>query len=286
MRRLIQLLVTLVVLAPSPAAATDVSAEELARLARRARSDAGALAQLRHVSSVGGAPVDVASALEGADGDRLRSRLTALAAQRAGTSQDPELQRSQAREVLSQRRYREQEVPRPFAGLFSFLGRLLKPVGDAFTAAFSFLARLLPGGDSSVWAVLGLVVVVGAAAISLRLGRRRAQASEQGTARSRLRSLDERALERAADAAALAGDHSRAVRLRFLAGLLRLDKADAITWRPSLTTSEVEARISSPEFESLARSFDEIVYGGRAAVFEDSEQARAGWQRVLQEVST
>lgn len=286
MRRLLQLLVACAVLAPSPVAATDVTAEELARLAQRARSDTGALAQLRQVTSVGGAEVDVASAFEGADGERLRSRLNALAEQGEGTSPAPEQQRSEAREVLSQRRYREQEVPRPFAGVFAFLGRLLEPVGDAFTAAFRFLARLLPGGDSSVWAVFGLLVVVGAAAVSLRLGRRRAQASEQGTTQSRLRSLDERALERAADAAAQAGDHGKAVRLRFLAGLLRLDKADAITWRPSLITSEVEARICSPEFESLARSFEEIVYGGRAAVPEDSERALTGWQRVLQEVST
>ena len=274
-------------LAPSPVAATDVTTEELARLAGRAGTDAGALAQLREVTSVGGAPVDVASALEGAEGERLRSRLESLAEQRAGTSPPaPEQQKSEAREVLSQRRYREQELPRPFAGVFAFLGRLLEPVGDAFTAAFRFLARLLPGGDSSVWVVLGLLVVAGAAAVSLRLGRRRAQASEQNPSQSRLRSLDERALERAADAAVHAGDHGRAVRLRFLAGLLRLDKVDAITWRPSLITSEVEARIASPEFESLARSFDEIVYGGRAAVPEDSERARAGWQRVLQEVST
>jgi hypothetical protein len=267
---MLQVLVALVLLAPSPAAATDVTP-----------------AQLREVTSVAGAPVDVASALEGAEGERLRSRLEALAEQRAGTSPPaPEQQRSEAREVLSQRRYREQELPRPFAGVFAFLGRLLEPVGDAFTAAFRYLARLLPGGDSSVWVVLGLLVVAGAAAVSLRLGRRRAQASEQNPSQSRLRSLDERALERAADAAVHAGDHGRAVRLRFLAGLLRLDKVDAITWRPSLITSEVEARIASPEFESLARSFDEIVYGGRAAVPEDSERARAGWQRVLQEVSS
>jgi hypothetical protein len=287
LRRLLQVLAALVVFAPSPAAASDVSAEELARLAGRARLDAGALAQLRQVTSVGGAPVDVASVWEGAEGERLASRLNALAGQGAGTpSVSRRQQRTEALDVLSQRRYREQEVPRPFAGLFAFLGRLLEPVGDAFTTAFRFLARQLPGGDSSVWAVLGLGVLAGAAAVSLRLGRRRAQASEQASSRSRRQSLDERALERAADAAAQAGDHAAAVRLRFLAGLLRLDKTDAITFRPSLITSEIEARISSPEFESLARSFDEIVYGGRAAVPEDSERARAGWQRVLQEVST
>ncbi len=287
MRRLLQFLVACCVLAPSPAAATDVTAEELARLAGRAHSDTGALAELRQVTSVGGAPVDVASALEGAQGERLRSRLNVLAEQRESTTPlGPEQERSEAREVLSQRRYREQEVPRPLAGVLAFLGRLLEPVGDAFTTAFRFLARLLPGGDSSVWTMLALLVVAGAAAVSLRLGGRRAQASAQDTSQSRLRSLDERALERTADAAAQAGDYGRAVRLRFLAGLLRLDKADAIIWRPSLITSEVEAKISSPEFEALARSFDEIVYGGRAAALEDSERARAGWQRVLQEVSS
>ena len=282
MRRLLPLLLVAAVLAPSPAGATDVSAAELASLARRAASHPGALAKLRGVTSVAGVPVDLRAALEGASGAVLRRRLSALApgtATRIGSSSSRD--RQQARAVLAQRRYHEQQVPRPFAGLLRALGRLLKPVGDAF----GWLAQRLPGGDSSVWALLGAVVAAGAAAVSLRLGRRRSRASREQLGATEKPRLDERELERAADAAAAEGDFGRAVRLRFVAGLLRLDRAGAIAWRPSLTTSQIEAIVSSAELEALTRSFDAIAYGGHSARPEDLEQARAGWQRLLLEVA-
>jgi hypothetical protein len=270
------------VLAPSPAGATDVSATELARLARRVASHPGALAKLRGVTSVAGVPVDLRAALAGASPAALRRRLGALeapTAARIGSSSNRDRQLAQT--VLAQRRYREQQVPRPFAGLLRGLGRLLKPVGDAF----GWLAQRLPGGDSSVWALLGAVVVAGAAAVSLRLGRRRSRVSQEHLRATKQQRLDERELERAADAAAARGDYGRAVRLRFVAGLLRLDRAGAIAFRPSLTTSEIEAMVSSAELEALTRSFDEITYGGRRARPEDLERARAGWQRLLLEVA-
>ena len=62
------------------ARADAVSGAELRDLARAARDDPAALARLRRVDRVDGAPVDVGAALRGARGAQLRARLALLAA--------------------------------------------------------------------------------------------------------------------------------------------------------------------------------------------------------------
>ena len=54
------------------------------------------------------------------------------------------------------------------------------------------------------------------------------------------------------------------MRLRFRAGLLRLDARELIEYRPSLTTGEVADAVASPAFARVGADFDEIAYGGRA----------------------
>jgi hypothetical protein len=71
------------------------------------------------------------------------------------------------------------------------------------------------------------------------------------------------------------------VRLRFRAGLLRLDRRHVIVYRPSLTTGEVARAIKAPAFAEVGARFDEIAYGGRAAERADAEAARQGWRDVL-----
>jgi hypothetical protein len=88
------------------------------------------------------------------------------------------------------------------------------------------------------------------------------------------------ALERAAEAAERAGDLRGALRLRFQAGLLRLDRARLIDLRPSLTTSEIARQVVNPAFGTLARRFDEVVYGGRNPGPEDIASARRGWANL------
>ena len=73
------------------------------------------------------------------------------------------------------------------------------------------------------------------------------------------------------------------MRLRFRAGLLRLDARELIEYRPSLTTGEVAAAVGSPTFERVGADFDAIAYGGRAADEDDEVASREGWQRVLSE---
>jgi hypothetical protein len=187
--------------------------------------------------------------------------------------------RAQAREILRERRYRGSDLPRPFAGFVRWLGERLQPVGD-------FLDRLavrVPGGQPVLFAILGGLVLLVAALLARGSIRRRAAAAVRAArARSPAR-VDPASLERDADRAAAAGEWETAVRLRFRAGLLRLDARDLIEYRASLTTGEVADAVDSPAFERVGEDFDEIAYGGRPAREADEAASREGWRRVLSE---
>lgn len=92
-------------------------------------------------------------------------------------------------------------------------------------------------------------------------------------------------LERAAGEAERLGELDRALRLYFGAGLLRLDRARAITLSPSLTTGQVSRRLRSDQFDELREAFEAVAYGGRSARGEQVAAAREGWPRVLAEVT-
>ena len=189
---------------------------------------------------------------------------------------DPDRARDQAREILGGRRYKPADVPRPFEGALEWLGDRLRPIGDFF----SRITESLPGKIALAAVLAGVVAVV-----ALLVARRRTAASATGGP-SRRRSSDERAdpgrLEREADAAERRGDLDVALRLRFRAGLLRLDRAGAIHFRPSITTGQVARRLRLPSFDDLAITFDAVAYGGRHASATDLQSARAEWPRVLE----
>jgi hypothetical protein len=64
--------------------------------------------------------------------------------------------------------------------------------------------------------------------------------------------------------------------------LLRLGRAQVVPLRASLTSGEARRIIRLPEFDALARTHDEVVYGGRSAVADDVVLARERWPRVLE----
>ena len=111
-----------------------------------------------------------------------------------------------------------------------------------------------------------------------RLARREQQALAAA------RDEDPRALERRADAAEAAGDLEAALRLRFRAGLLRLDARGAIEFRPSISTYEVRRALRSDDFDALAATFDDVVYGGRPPATDDLAAARERWPRVVRSI--
>lgn len=185
--------------------------------------------------------------------------------------------RREAQSILAEPRFSPPDLPRPLAGP-------LEAIGDAVLAALAWLARRLPGGVTTVWAVLGGTVLLIAFAIASRLARRRApavRARGRTAERGGHAAEDPGALEREADRAERSGQLARALRARFRAGLLRLDAAERIALRPSLTTGEVSRRLRSPEFDALAATFEEVAYGGREPGRADVKAQRAGWRRLL-----
>ncbi len=206
----------------------------------------------------------------------MTPRLPSLAGQ-----VDPDRARDQARQILGGRRYKPADVPRPLEGVIEWLGERLRPIGDFF----SRITESLPG-KIALGAVLAIVVAV----VALLVARRRAATGAAGRGAGwRRRSPDEHAdplrLEREADAAERRGDLDVALRLRFRAGLLRLDRAGAIHFRPSITTGQVARRLRLPDFDDLAITFDAVAYGGRHASATDLQSARAEWPRVLQQAA-
>lgn len=265
------------------AAAEDVDTETFRELAVRAADDPAARARLGRVGTVDGRPVDVERALAGAEGQELRQRLELLAeGTGAPPSADARAARAAAEEILAEGRFHERDPPRPLRGVIVWIGERLEPL----VRLVERLAGLVPGGGRTLWALAGAAVALAAAAVALRLaGRRSAQVLAGGTgARGSPGPASARRLEHEADEAERRGEHERALRLRFRAGLLRLDELDVLEFRESLATAAVARQLRLEAFDRLAASFDEVVYGGRPARADDARGAREGWRRVLQEV--
>lgn len=186
--------------------------------------------------------------------------------------------RELAREILDERRYHGADLPRPFEGPLNWLGDRIQPVID-------WIDNLgpVPGGPIALWIVLAAGILLLAASITGTTIRRRAIAVERARRAALPATDDPRTLEREAERAERAGEWERAVRLRFRAGLLRLDRRKLIEYRPSLTTGEVARAVRSPAFAEVGERFDAIAYGGRPAHRDDADAARHGWETVLSE---
>jgi hypothetical protein len=185
--------------------------------------------------------------------------------------------------ILDEARFRPAPVPRPLHGALAFLGRTFAPVGHVFAKAFAAVAGVLPGGGAAVWVVLCAGIVGAATVAAARMTGRTIvdHAGPGGRPAGQPGAPDARALEAAADAAEQEGRGEDAVRLRFQAGLLRLDELGVLAYRPSLPNTAVSRRLRSPVFDGLLRRFEEVVYGGRPAGPDDAGRAREGWRQVL-----
>jgi len=192
--------------------------------------------------------------------------------------------RDQARAILSKPPFSTSSHPSALQRFFHDLGqwlyeafgrfalhRILDPLRDGLHAAFG-----------SWWPLaLGLIVAALAVVVGVGLGRRRARV---GVARAeRLlggRDEDPDELDTAAERAERAGDYDLAVRLRFRAGLARLERRGLIRDRRTHTTAQLGEVLRSPTFDGLAARVDSVVYGGVAATAADVAAARAGWPQV------
>ena len=185
--------------------------------------------------------------------------------------------RTQAREILAQDRFHGGDHHEGLLhGVFVKLGDWLESLTDA-----------LPGGPVTGWLLLVVVVaaVAGVVVSTIRERRRRRAAARvagpgdvPGAAQLGPAELERRALE-----AERVGDLDGAVRLRFAAGLLRLDAGGAIDLRPSLTSGAVGRSLRSERYDDLAATHDAIAYGGRHAADQDAAAAREAWPVVVGE---
>lgn len=266
--------VALVTVAARPAQA-ETSAQ-VWNLAARAESDPAALAELRNVRVVDGRRVNFAALLD-VSGPALQSRLHALAATEQALPARADAA-ARARHILSERRFTGSSVPRPFHGVLAWLGDKLSFIGRLVHR----LGRSVPGGPAVVWTILCAIVVGIAAAVAVRIARRREGRLLATERRERRRERDDpRALERAASQAEESGQFELALRLRFRAGLIRLARADRLPVTDSLTSGQAAELLRLDDFDVLAREFDEVVYGRRPPGRDDVVRAREEWARVL-----
>lgn len=220
----------------------------------------------------------------GADGTGQRAAVgpaTPLAAAASAAQVDAlsaDEARAEAKRILAERRFQPSSTPRPLRGVLRRLGGWIRPVAEPIGRLWADISDGLFGRLVLVIAVVGL-----AALTSVRLVRRRTAAGVvRGESGRRRRPEDPAELERQSDQAERQGDLDLAFRLRFRAGLLRLDRAGLVPYRLSLTTGQLTQTVHSPTFRVLATAFDEIAYGGRPADPADLEVARTGWPHVLQ----
>ncbi|HEX7132567.1 MAG TPA: DUF4129 domain-containing protein [Iamia sp.] len=186
---------------------------------------------------------------------------------------DPGEAREQARRVLEDDRYQPRDVPRPLRGVLRWIG---ERVGDVVRPLVDLVST--PAG--LIIALVAVAAVTTALVVALVRRRNRVARSEDG-ARRRAREIDPATLDREADRAEAEGDLAGAVRLRFRAGVVRLEQAGAIPARADATTARLVGRVGVPAFGPLARSFDEVAYGGRPATPDDVAAARRDWPGVV-----
>ena len=200
--------------------------------------------------------------------------------------------REQAHHILSQPAYTGSHgsLPRPLAGVLHAIGHAL---GDVFGPIWRWLTRHIFHPIShgfhvafGAWAPL-VAVVLGIAAgalLAFLVIRRRARIGSHPTdVAAPIAVTDPVDLERDADRLAASGDFAGALRARFAAGLLRLERAGLIADSAVHTAGEVSAELRSPTFDHLAVRHQAVAYAGDPAGPSDDDDARQRWPRVPDE---
>ncbi|MDQ3759878.1 MAG: DUF4129 domain-containing protein [Actinomycetota bacterium] len=263
MRRAALVAAVALLAAPAGAGATEVSRADLVDLAERAPTDSAALEELRAVTSVDGVPADLESTLAGVEGDDLDARLEEIA--RSAEDAPPAgLEAAEARarveEILAG------DPPDP------------PPPSDGGEGVE------VPSPSLPLGLVIAVVIVALAIAAASQLGRRTILEREASAGGSNPKRSGARDLSREADEAEGRGDFGAAVRLRFQAGLTRLDELGSIELRPSLTASGAVHESGLAAIAGLATAYERVAFGGRTASAGDAETQRTGWKKVVDEV--
>ena len=149
-----------------------------------------------------------------------------------------------------------------------------------------------PDGETAsagarVLQILGIaVVIVALGALIWHLVGQRVAEAERSPKKTK-KALPDRHLpkdlEQVADNAAAAGDYEGAIRIRFQAGLIRLEKAGVLEYQEQLTSGHVAGLLHNDQFDGIAESFDAVAYGARTANADDYQHAAQTWPIVISE---
>jgi hypothetical protein len=143
------------------------------------------------------------------------------------------------------------------------------------------LGTVVPGGSNVVWGVLAVMLLALGVLLSTRGARRALHTSDGSTRSSAPAPMSAAQLLREATAAERDGRAADAVRFYFRRGLLLLLVSGRVSVGQAMLSAEVSRALHSEQFDALARTFDEIVYGGRPATAEDADASRRGWRALL-----
>lgn len=198
---------------------------------------------------------------------------------------DADSLRREAHRILGERRFHARHTPGPFRGILRWLGDRLHPVfgpiGRFLGHIAHFIGRLWDHAPTR-YLSLGLVIVFAALLSLIVISRRSASAVVREVHGREIQSDDPRVLERAADDAEANGDYAMALRLRFRAGVIRLQLEGRIRRGRTTTTRAIGRQLKLQEFDDLGRTFDAVAYGGAPASADDAQTARVKWRTVLE----
>ncbi|MGO9343444.1 MAG: DUF4129 domain-containing protein [Acidimicrobiales bacterium] len=140
-------------------------------------------------------------------------------------------------------------------------------------------------GDWWPLLILAIALVAGVFVGRILVKRRASPSLRVAGEDSRRAVEDPDDLEEMAKRAELEGDLQAAVRLRFRAGVIRLERMGAVSRGPTLTDRELSGSLHSDTFDALAADLESIVYGGAPATEKQAADALAGWRNVTLEVA-
>ncbi len=195
--------------------------------------------------------------------------------------------RRDAQAILDGEAFQTKTGSRPLRGVLEWIGDGLAPIGRAITRTWNATLGQLP--PMAMWVVV-IAIIAGAIFLIARNAQSRAAARSLSntnyTPDDRFDTLTATDLESEAASAEQHGDLALALRLRFRAGLLRLEyDAHAIVNRPGLTTREVRSTLQLEQFNSLANTFEGVTYGNQVADHDDTAESRTQWPSVIREAS-
>lgn len=281
-------MVLICLILPQAASAGDYGWDRVVKLAEEAiAGDSEALAELRSVESIDGFPVSLSLILDGED---LEERLVAIVELgRTPTVDQARVDRT-IESILSEPAFPEASkslLQRVLGPAYLYYARARAWISDVWSRvilwALAVLASILEF-FSTPWTAIGGLMVIGAvtAVAAYHLGRKRAREIEREATIRRILELgnDPADLESLALGSASAGNFAEAIRMWFVAGLLRLDADGAITFSPGIPNGVFAEALQSAPFDRLVEGFNQVVYGRRDAAESDWIAARADWDAL------